>query len=236
MTNVRLSLPTVTAIVVIVGAGAFAAGKSASTGVPSTASVPAPVQEAPPAQAAPFNELPPGHPPTTNTANMPPGHPPIDDTAGMSAPSAPSGGDGETSLSWKIPPRWKEAPNTSSMRLATYKIGGAGGDADVSVSQAGGSIPANAQRWIGQFDAASQKNAKQTTTKVAGFDVTIVEVQGTYSGGMSGDGGANMALLGAIVATQGNPYFFKITGPASTVLAARPELDLLLASLSEKGK
>lgn len=163
-----------------------------------------------------------------NKPTLPPGHVPVADTSGMgvAAPAASS------SLAWKAPSRWKEAPNTSSMRLATYRIPGPDGEAEVSVSQAGGSVEANATRWIGQFDADGQRAAKQTTKKVAGFDVTLVEVKGKYSGGMSGDGGANMALLGAIVATPDMPHFFKITGPEKTVLAARAELDQLLASLA----
>lgn len=161
---------------------------------------------------------------------MPPGHPAVD---GVEQPSPPPAGDG-AKLTWKVPARWKEVPNPSSMRLATYEIPGADGKAELSVTQAGGSVDANAQRWVGQFDAASQKSAKRTTKKIGGFDVTIVEVQGVYSGGMSGDGGANTALLGAIVASPGMPYFFKMTGPAKTVTGARAELDQLLASLTTK--
>ena len=231
MTSVRLGLPAVSAIVVIVGAAAFAAGRSFAPPAPSE--VASPVHDAPPPHLGDPGDLPPGHPPAGGTAVMPPGHPDIGNPMGAPAAAAPSAA--ASSLNWKAPPRWKEAPNTSSMRLATYKIPGPDGEAELSVTQVGGSIEANATRWIGQFDSTAQRTAKQSTKKIAGFDVTFVEVQGTYSGGMSGDGGgANMALLGAIVATPGMPYFFKITGPAKTVVAARPELDQLLASLSPK--
>jgi hypothetical protein len=228
MTNVRLSLPAVIAIVVIASAAAFAAGRSFSP-AQETAS---PVHEAPPQHQPDPGELPPGHPPAGGTGAMPPGHPPIDDPMSKSAP--PSTAAAEGSYKWTVPSRWKEAPNASAMRLATYKIPGPDGEAEVSVSQAGGSIEANATRWIGQFDSASQKSAKQSTKKIAGFDVTIVEVQGNYTGGMSGDGGANMALLGAIIATPGMAHFFKITGPVKTVTGARAELDQLLASFAQK--
>jgi hypothetical protein len=131
-------------------------------------------------------------------------------------------------------------PNPSSMRLATYRVPRAAGDtadADVSISQAGGAVDANIDRWIGQFEGEAAKNAKRTTRKVAGLDVTIVEIEGTYLGGMGmgkNDGPTkDWALLGAIVATPGMPHFFKITGPARTVRAARPELDALLSTITK---
>jgi hypothetical protein len=235
MTKIRLSLPAVIAIVLIVAAGAFAAGRSVTD--PAVAR-PA-VQDTPPSHGGGgmTADLPPGHPPAGGTATMPPGHPPVDDTAGM-PPGAAAPSAGESSLTWKAPPRWKEAPNTNSMRLATYKVPGPDGEAELSVTQAGGSVEANATRWIGQFESNAQRSAKQSTKKVAGFDVTVVDIQGTYSGGMSGDGGANMALLGAIVATApgggGMLHFFKLTGPAKTVTAARSEFDQLVASLAQK--
>lgn len=122
------------------------------------------------------------------------------------------------------------------MRLATYRVPRADGDkddAELSVTQAGGSVDANVERWIGQFDAEGQKTAKRTTRKVGSLDVTIVEVQGTYSGGMgkAPAAGEKWALLGAIVGTPGMPHFFKLTGPAKTVLAARGELDALVSSV-----
>ena len=69
-----------------------------------------------------------------------------------------------------------------------------------------------------------------------GRHVTIVEVEGTFGGGMGPGQGAKegWALLGAIVATPGMPHFFKLTGPAKTVKDARPQLDELVASLTTK--
>jgi hypothetical protein len=65
------------------------------------------------------------------------------------------------------------------------------------------------------------------------LDVTVVEAQGTYSGGMAKDAssGSGYALLGAIVSTPGMPHFFKLTGPARSVLAARTEFDQMIANL-----
>jgi hypothetical protein len=265
MLDMRLSLPTVFGIVAIVGAGAFAAGRSASPapGPVSQSSQSSPASPAvamPPTAAENEEPLPPGHPPMNGPGAavppgagaamgagagtaMPAGHPGVDQAAAPGAagadPGAGAGAAAAGSLEWKAPPRWVSAPNTSSMRIATFKIPRAAGDSDdaeLSITQAGGSVEANAVRWIGQFDAESQKSAKRTTRKVGAFDVTIVEAKGTYSAGMGATGGAatDRALLGAIVATPGMPYFFKLTGPAKSVLAARAEFDALINGLTSR--
>jgi hypothetical protein len=123
------------------------------------------------------------------------------------------------------------------MRIATYRVPRASGDAEdaeLSVVQAGGSVEANAQRWLGQFDEAGQKSAKRSVRHVGTLEVSIVDVQGTYSGGMGPDTSpkAGWALRGAIVALPGAPCFFKLTGPAKSVAAAAAEFDALIASLT----
>jgi hypothetical protein len=136
-----------------------------------------------------------------------------------------------------VPDAWKTVPNTSSMRIATYRVPRAQGDtddADVSVTRAGGGTEANIRRWVGQFDEAGQD--KRTEKTVRGLKITTVEVSGTFIGGgmMGGASGPKKgwALLGAIVETPGSPYFFKLTGPAASVRAARPAFDALLTSVT----
>jgi hypothetical protein len=174
--------------------------------------------------------LPPGHPPANTNPQMPPGHPPIDPTQGH--PPMPQAPQGEgAGLTWKLPAKWKEVPSASSMRLATFKID----DAEMSVIRAGGSTKANVDRWIGQF--AQGAESKQTERTVKGLKVTIVEVKGTYSGGMMMGGGeakANQALLGAVVETPPDAHFFKMTGPEKTVLGARADFDAFVSSLEPK--
>jgi hypothetical protein len=240
MKEIRVGIPTLLVISATVGAAAFAAGRSTSDPPSAIAHELEPhAHEALPQEAlsqevplgAGGPALPPGHPATGD--GLPPGHPMID--PGSDPAAAPE----ETSLDWRVPARWEVLPNTSSMRLATYRAPRAAGDAadaEISVTQAGGSVQANADRWIGQFDAEAQKHAKRTARKIAGLDVTLVEVEGTYGGGM-GSGARpeqGWALVGAIVATPGMPHFFKITGPVRTVQLARPDLETLLASLTVK--
>ncbi len=234
MNDVRVRLTTVLGITAIASAAAFALGRSTSTSSP-TVSAPAPtIAQAEGDMPSGAGEMPPGHP--KSTESLPPGHPPVDPNAAQAPPADTAAGSAESTLSWKVPPRWQVVPNTSSMRLATYRVPRAAGDsadADVSVSQAGGGIGANVDRWIGQFGEEGKRSAKQSTKKVAGLDVTIVEVSGTYAG-MGDSNAKGSALLGAIVATPGMPHFFKITGPEKTVQSARQELDELLSSMSPK--
>ena len=127
-------------------------------------------------------------------------------------------------IAWTMPAPWRTMPNPSSMRIATYAVPHAASDAvdaEVSVSRAGGDIASNIDRWTGQF--AGTGDPKQQSHVVKGLTVTVVEIEGIYTNGM--DPGAKArtgwALLAAIVKTPGMPYFFKMTGPAATVDAAR---------------
>ncbi len=247
MNAVRLSVPTLLMLVAVVGAAAFAAGRS----MPSDPG--ASVAKSTPRAAEPTTEesrdpVPPGHTAPARAgsapADLPAGHPPID-------PAAPSGVDPgagarptdirgpEAALTWKAPPRWQLVPSASAMRIATYRIpraSGDGADPELSIIRAGGTVDANADRWVGQFDAAAQKTAKRSTRKVGNLDVTIVEVKGTYSGGMTQEPtpSSDWALVGAIVSTPETPHFFKLTGPAKSVAAARGEFDALVASLAPR--
>ncbi len=128
--------------------------------------------------------------------------------------------------------------NASAMRIGTYRVNPgshAASPAEVSVIRAGGTTEANIQRWLGQFDDAGQET--RTTKTVRGFKITVVEVSGTFLGGsMTPDAKSvahpGWALLGAIVETPGSPYFFKLTGDAATVRAARASFDALLDSIT----
>lgn len=243
----RFSATTLVAVAALVGAGAFAAGRSTGgSDVPPERS----------AQAAPAEPQKPspmgmgmgggGGAPAMGGGNpsegLPPGHPPAGDMPpngmGMGAPGA--GGDvAPASISWKAPDRWVQVPNPSTMRLATYRIPKAAGDAEdpeLTITQAGGTVEANAQRWIGQFGPEGAKTAKRSNRTVAGLEVAIVEVEGKYANGMGKDGREEeqWAMLGAIVQTPGMPHFFKLTGPAKSVKAARAEFDAFVGSVKTR--
>lgn len=99
-------------------------------------------------------------------------------------------------------------------------------DGRLTVMAAGGGVQANIDRWLGQFTqpdgAATRDRAKIRKINVAGEEVHLVDVSGTYK-----DQAGPMApaverpgyrMLGAIIAT-GNlgEYFVKFYGPQRTI-------------------
>ena len=204
----------------LTGAGGFALGRFTSPEVAT-----APSSPLPPRPVAAQDEQPalPNDHPKIDPQSAPPPLPPAD-------PSAPR------ALAWQKPAAWSDAPNASSMRLATYKIPVATGDKaapELTVMQAGGSLDANVQRWAEQFGDEGKASLKRETRKLAGYDVTVVSTHGAY-GGMSGDKTSEpYELLAAIVQTPDLPFFFKMTGPLKSVEAARKDFDALLASFKK---
>ena len=77
-----------------------------------------------------------------------------------------------------------------------------------------------------------------STREVGEFEVTFVELWGTFSPGMMGGGGnstpkADTLLLGAIVRMPGvsSLLFFKAWGPQKTMDQRKPEFEEFVSSL-----
>jgi hypothetical protein len=129
------------------------------------------------------------------------------------------------------------------MRRAQYRIPGPGGPAELVVFYfgpgQGGDAQANAARWAAQFHRPDGRPAgdaaKTREVKVGGVPVMLVEVTGTYVGGMgSGPSGAerpNYMLLGAIAQGPDANWFFRATGPRATLEAQRAAFDELIRSI-----
>ena len=179
---------------------------------------------------------------------VPPGHPPVGGP-GMSptvpAPP-PSAGAGGQELVWKLPRGWVEEPASSSMRRAQYRIPGGAGPGECVVFYfgpgQGGDAEANAARWAGQFRGADGQPAravKKSTIKVGDIAVLLVEVTGTYVGGMggtpSGPERPDSMLLGAIAQGPDANWFFRATGPRATIEPQRSAFKGMIRSIS-RGK
>ena len=163
----------------------------------------------------------PGEPgPVDTNQALPPNHPAI----GSMGNAMPAQNDAPA-LTWKAPKEWASAPNPNPMRLATYKISD---DTELVVARAGGDVATNVARWAGQFDGSPAP--KQTEKTVHDLKVTIVQLEGTYQGGMGTAAGSHpsWAMLGAVVETQGESYFFKVIGPAATVRAAKKPFETMI--------
>ena len=159
------------------------------------------------------------------------------------APSSASAGAG--GLTWNAPKEWSVAPSASSMRVVTYRVPAAAGDAEggeVAVfffgPGQGGATKANVDRWLAQFrpEKGSAGPGAPASMKVGAIAVTIVTTEGTYSSGMPGGATTpkpGWALRGAIAEGPQGPVFFKMVGPKKTVLAATAAFDGLLKSLKK---
>jgi len=138
--------------------------------------------------------------------------------------------DGGFSLS--APAGWQRVQPKSGIVETEFSIPGTDAEAAagrMTVMGAGGSVEDNINRWYGQFSqpdgAATKDRATTKKMKVAGCDVTLVDVSGTYKdmpGGPFAGGAAierpEYRMLAAIVETpRGSREFLKFYGPAATV-------------------
>lgn len=197
---------------------------------------------------APASAAPAEAPAEPATANPHAPNPHAGATGPHAGASAPSGTTGTTTVDPAAPRlagvRWSthepltwRAP-TSPMRNAEYFVAGDAGEALLTVFHfpgMGGSVGDNVARWVGQFrgpDGAAAE-ADVQTRNVAGLDVTVIDVRGTFASGMMGgpsEPQPDQRLLGAIVSGPNGPVFFKLVGPVATVETAKGAFDDLVAS------
>lgn len=125
------------------------------------------------------------------------------------------------SLVWQAPAAWAQKP-AGAMRKASYSVPGDAGDSDLSVTAFPGDVGgelANVNRWRGQIAlpplAAEDLDGAVSRIDQGGLKVTLVEL---YSKGEP----TNKAILGAIVPFGGSTWFFKLSGPGTSIKAAKP--------------
>ena len=145
---------------------------------------------------------------------------------------APPGGaaEGGAALAWKAPAGWKRLPG-SGMRFASFTVPAGGGEAELSVvvlpGPAGGDL-ANVNRWRGQMGAAALDEAglarESKKVESAAGPLLVVDVAG--AGAKAGE-----SLSAALLSTGDQTWFFKLTGKAGVVKAARPSFLAFLKSL-----
>ncbi len=173
---------------------------------------------------------PPGHPPT----GAPGGHP--------SMPQAPPADLGDQGLTWTPPAGWTKEKPSSGMRRAQYRIPGPGGPAECVVFYfgpgQGGDVKGNIARWASQFhrpDGSPVPEPKPQQIKAGDVPVTIVDIRGTYVGGMgagpSGGDKPNSMLLGAIAQGPDAFWFFRAIGPQKTLERERPAFEKMIRSI-----
>jgi hypothetical protein len=156
----------------------------------------------------------------------------------------------EGKLEFKAPASWnKKTPKVRIIEVE-YEIPAAKGDemaGRMTVMGAGGTVEANIDRWIAQFDQPDGGDTKTKATKieklkVSGQDVSWVDVSGTYNDSVGGPFAGNKKvlrenyrMLAAIVQTKdaGN-YFLKFYGPKATVAENEKAFRDLIDSMQVK--
>jgi hypothetical protein len=151
-------------------------------------------------------------------------------------------------LIYELPAGWEEETPSSGMRLAQARVPGAdgsGGDAELAVFYfgpgQGGSAQANIDRWLGMVDMGEGEEPIQETFEQGDLTIHTVEARGAVTGSptsMTGGGApsteSGAMLLGAVVEGPGGPWFLKLTGPASTVGAAKDDFYRMLRALDSR--
>jgi hypothetical protein len=162
--------------------------------------------------------------------------------AAANAASLGSASNAIAGVKWSVPKRWViQGPR--EMRVATYTVPAAEGDTEQGEcavfyfgNDAGGSVDANIDRWVGQFEATGIP--ARSEREIGGMKATLVQIAGAYlapAGPMMQSTGKkeNYRLLGAIVQGPQGSVFFKCTGPARTLTAAEGEFMAMVESLTK---
>lgn len=160
----------------------------------------------------------------------------------LTAPLAQSG-----SLTFTAPAEWTSRQPASSMRVAEFVVPRTPGDPEDGelivyfFGGTGGSVDANVQRWIGQFQQppGAPADGRRATLSVGDLKLTTVDVRGTYvaevrPGSTARHRKPDFRMRAAVVETPRGPYFVKLTGPAKTVEAASAAFDGFIKSLAFK--
>jgi hypothetical protein len=135
------------------------------------------------------------------------------------------------------PKDWTRKQPRSGFTVAEFGLPRAEGDPEdgrLTVTQAGGGIKDNVDRWRGQFIGKLAKESEEKI-KVSSVEVTLVDFTGTYRDPFSQAGEqANYRMLGAIFESGGKMNFIKAYGPEKTMAARGKEFREFVESLKTK--
>jgi hypothetical protein len=145
-----------------------------------------------------------------------------------------------------IPDSWQARPPSTSDRAGQWTLPPPEDQGDDGVEivaiffgpGVGGNAKDNIDAWAGTIASSDGSNAPSAPQKrtIAGHAVTEALFVGTYAQASSRPGlpptaKPGYALLGAVVENPGGNIYWRVTGPASQVLALAPVLDRVIGSL-----
>lgn len=141
-----------------------------------------------------------------------------------------------------VPGTWKQQQPKSGILMYEFSspaVEGDKTDGRMTVMAAGGSVEANIERWYGQFSqpdgTATRDRAKTEKRTIAGRDVHVVDITGTYREQFGGNAESpNYRMLAAIIVTPEANFFLKYYGPRKTITANEKAFKEMVESLSAK--
>src|SRR6266568_426434 len=132
-------------------------------------------------------------------------------------------GEAGAIVRWKAPSGWEEQPATGFRKGSFIVRGRDGLSADISVvsfPESAGGLLANVNRWRAQLKLAPVNDIDQSVTplSVNGHQIFIVDI---VSDEPILDGGLKSRVLGGILGTGGETWFFKMSGEDKLVASQR---------------
>ncbi len=151
---------------------------------------------------------------------------------GEKAPRKPPG---QEKIKVTAPAGWTKNPNPSQFIAEAYDFKEGEQAMSLTISSAGGGIPANINRWRGQiglepwdetgFQKAVDGGKEIKEIKVGGADGVLIDLTGP-----SVDGKPAERIMGAIIEGEQSFWFFKLRGPATLIETRRGDFDKFLQS------
>lgn len=151
----------------------------------------------------------------------------------------------EGAVQLKVPGDWKAVEPRSRIISHEYSIPAAEDDDEngrMTIMSAGGSVEANINRWISQFQTGEGKPLAEDRKKleektIKGQKVHLVDLRGNFQDQPRGPFGPTVSrsdyrMLAAIVPTESDgTWFIKFYGPEETVTAAEAGFRSLVESI-----
>jgi hypothetical protein len=159
------------------------------------------------------------------------------ETKPQMADQVSAGGDAAAIVRWKAPSGWEEQPATGFRKGSFIVRSPDGPTADISVvsfPESAGGLLANVNRWRAQLKLAPVNEIDQSITplSVNGHQIFFVDI---VSDEPVLDGGLKSRVLGGILGTGGETWFFKMSGEDKLVASQRDAFRQFLETL-EIGK
>jgi hypothetical protein len=142
-------------------------------------------------------------------------------------------GDAGVIVRWKAPSDWEEQPATGFRKGSFIIRDPDGRTADISVvsfPESAGGLLANVNRWRAQLKLAPVNEIDQSITRLSieGHQIFFVDI---VSDEPVLDGGLKSRVLGGILGTGGETWFFKMSGEDKLVASQRAAFRQFLATL-----